>query len=587
MTRRGTSTSPTGSTTPSARSIPSGAVTTFAGQPTRIPATPVDGTGTAATFNGVFGIAIGPQGNLYVSEINDVRKIAPDGTVTTLAGTLGSPAGDQDGTGSAASFDVPEGIAVDAQGNVYVAEAMGCVIRKITPSGGVTTLAGQAGQRGQADGTGSAARFNDPEALAVGPAGNVWVSDALGIPGITPAGVVTTPYPGVYGQGLAFDGQGHLLYDTVTAVDRLDASGSSTVVAGAGGLGHVDGPAASAEFLFPKGLFLDASGNIFVAGWGSSCVREVSATGTVSTVAGVAPDSGQDVDGTGAAARFTEPTRIAADGQGGAFVLEGDSSGNLPTALRHVDAAGAVTTLFSASHNVASQFLAATPDGTPYVVGKSASFNPEIDTVASDGTLTPFAGGAAGGADGKGTAAGLGTVRSLTADAAGNLWLVDLDLSTFKSRIRKITPDGTVTTVASEAGMGWQHLAVDPSGNVYALSTFSVVSVASDGTAQTVAGQAQDLGNSDGQGAAATFNSPGALVAGPGGDLFVADTDNGLLRRVTPGGTVTTLLGAIGTRKIAPGPLPTTIDSPQDLDFAHDGSLLILDGNALLRLHAH
>ena len=139
-----------------------------------------DGTGSAAQFYSPLGVAVDSAGNLYVADdANDtIRKVTPAGVVTTLAGLAGSP-GSADGTDSAARFDQPSGVAVDSTGNVYVADWDNHTIRKVTPAERrvVTTLAGLAGNPGSADGTGSAARFNYPNGVAVDSAGNVYVAD--------------------------------------------------------------------------------------------------------------------------------------------------------------------------------------------------------------------------------------------------------------------------------------------------------------------------------------------------------------------------------------------------------------------------
>ena len=134
-------------------------------------------------------------GNLYVADTDNdaIRKITPAGVVTTLAGTAGS-SGHSDGKGAAAQFLAPEGVAVDGAGNVYVADTENSVIRKITPDGMVTTLAGKWPYVGPNDGVGADATFDTPEAIAADAAGNVYVADTddFIIRKITPAGVVTT-----------------------------------------------------------------------------------------------------------------------------------------------------------------------------------------------------------------------------------------------------------------------------------------------------------------------------------------------------------------------------------------------------------
>src|SRR5207237_879105 len=180
---------------------PAGAVTTLAGTAEQIGA--ADGTGNAARFSSPFGVAVDGASNVYVADTynNTIRKIAPAGAVTTLAGSAGQY-GSADGTGNAARFNSPFGVAVDSVSNVYVADTYNYTIRKITPAGEVTTLAGSAGQYGSADGLGSAARFGGgpgpfpggPRGVAVDSDANVYVADSDNdtIRKITPAGAVTT-----------------------------------------------------------------------------------------------------------------------------------------------------------------------------------------------------------------------------------------------------------------------------------------------------------------------------------------------------------------------------------------------------------
>ena len=172
---------------------PAGVVTTLAGAAEQSGSS--DGTGSAARFFGPEGVAVDSVGNVYVADDgnDEIRKITPSGVVTTLAGAAGQT-GSNNGAGSAATFDEPEGVAVDDTGNVYVADYANDEIREISPSGVVTTMAGSAGQFGSGNGTGSAARFDSPAAVAVDSAGNVYVADMNNdeIRKITPSGVVTT-----------------------------------------------------------------------------------------------------------------------------------------------------------------------------------------------------------------------------------------------------------------------------------------------------------------------------------------------------------------------------------------------------------
>jgi sugar lactone lactonase YvrE len=264
---------------------PAGVVSTLAGS-----AKPgfADGTGAAASFNGPGGVAVDASGNVYVADHgnNTIRKITPAGVVSTLAG---SPfPGYADGTGAAASFYYPTGIAVDGSGNVYVADRNNHAIRKITSAGVVSTLAGST-TPGSADGTGTAASFRFPNNLAVDASGNVYVADQMNntIRKITPAGVVST------------------LAGTTTS-------------------GHADGPTATASFNSPTGVVVDASGNVYVTDAGNSRIRKITPAGMVSTLAGSL--SGH-ADGIGSAASFSGPEGLAIDASGNLYVA--DSSNNM------------------------------------------------------------------------------------------------------------------------------------------------------------------------------------------------------------------------------------------------------------------
>jgi hypothetical protein len=219
---------------------PAGAVTTFAGGGPTGTSNETDGFGTAAVFYSPVGITIDSSGNLYVadSEGDTIRKVTtPAAEVSTLAGVAGQ-FGDIDGTGSAARLNEPVGVAVDASGNVFVAERSGRVIRKITPAGVVSTFAGTAGVVGSADGTGPAAQFAAVNGLCIDSIGNLFVTDGNNtIRMITPSAVVTT-------------------------------------VAGTPGItGSADGTGAAVQFSGPTGIAVDASGDLFVADTANDTIR--------------------------------------------------------------------------------------------------------------------------------------------------------------------------------------------------------------------------------------------------------------------------------------------------------------------------
>lgn len=288
--------------------------------------------GTPGRFNNPYSIAIDAAKNLYVADTvgNTIRKVTPSGAVSTLAGTNGV-FGSTDGAGSAARFNFPVGIAVDAAGNVFVADAKNSTIRKITPAGLVTTYAGAPLQFGSNDGPAATARFFLPYGIAVDAAGNVFVADGGNhvIRKISPGGDVTTlagtalQSGFVNGNGaaarfntpwdIALDSVGNLyVADSENhSIRRVTPAGVVSTVAGTNTSGATNGPIAEARFSTPRGVSLDAAGNIFVADYGSSTLRLIS-NGNVSTLAGAANIVGA-VDSVGAAARFYDLTDVVAD----------------------------------------------------------------------------------------------------------------------------------------------------------------------------------------------------------------------------------------------------------------------------------
>lgn len=319
------------------------ATTTFAGAANVI----TGADGTPGSFNNPYGVAIDSAKNVYVADTlnNTVRKITPARVVSTLAGTAGQ-FGTADGAGSAARFNFPVGIAVDGSGNVFVADTKNFTIRKITPAGVVSTFAGSPFLVGSTDGAGSAARFFLPFGLAVDGAGNVYVADSGNhlIRKISAEGVVSTLAGGA-GQtgfangagtaarfaspmGIAVDGGGNVyVADSGNhAIRKITSAGVVTTVGGSSGSsGSNDGAVASAKFNQPRGVAVDAAGNLFVADYGNSTIRLITTGGIVSTLAGSAGIVGE-VNSVGAAARFYEPIGIAADG---ATIYVADTSNNL------------------------------------------------------------------------------------------------------------------------------------------------------------------------------------------------------------------------------------------------------------------
>ena len=281
-----------------------------------------DGIGRAARFNNPNGVAVDSAGNVYVADAGNhtIRKVAPTGVVTTLAGLAGS-LGSADGKGSAARFFQPSGLAVGSAGNLYVADSGNHTIRLVTSAGKVTTLAGMAGSPGNNDGPSSAAQFCDPHDVAVDRAGNVFVADKANqrIRKVTTTGIVET-----------------IAGPTGMPFDRV---------------GWRDGAGHEARFNYPWSVAVDLAGNVFVADRDNDTIRKVTPAGVVTTFAGTAQIGWTNVgtatyfrlpsrDGTGTAVQFGAPSGVTVDNAGNLYVADQAHS-----TIRMVTPAGMVTTL--------------------------------------------------------------------------------------------------------------------------------------------------------------------------------------------------------------------------------------------------
>jgi hypothetical protein len=592
-----------------------GSVTTLAGQAGVAGSS--DGAGGNARFRFPGGLAVDQAtGNVFVADTENhtIRKITSAGVVTTVAGLAGTQ-GTADGTGSAARFTYPEGLAVDVTGVIYVADTSSHTIRKITTSNAVTTLAGAARVSGTTDGFGSQARFNFPWDVAVDYAtGNLFVADTNNhtIRKVTPDGRVTTVAglaltPGaVNGTGTAarfkypwaldVDPSG-ILYVADTEnqlIRRIDAAGNVTTVAGSGQYGRTDATGTSASFAFPSGIAVMNDGTIFVPEHELHDVRRISTAGAVTTFTGQKPILGT-TNGNGTQARFSYPFNVASDSAGNLYIPESADD------IRKIDANGNVSTVAGLAST------SGTNDGT----GTAARFNGPIG-IATDsmgnffiadtsnntirkmtpgGTVTTFAGaaGVAGFVDGTGSQARFNKPWGLAIDSHDTLYVADSS----NHAIRTIEPAGVVTTFAgastfgSNDGVGTSArffyplgVALDAARNVYVADwgNHTIRKITPAGVVTTLAGLAGSSGIADGTGTTARFNAPSGIAADPSGLLYVADTDNSSIRRVTASGQVTTIAGLSGS----PGNVNGTGSAarfffPNGISLDNQGRLIIAD----------
>lgn len=490
---------------------PAGDVTTLAGTPGK-PGT-VDGTGSAASFNSVLGMVADTSGNVYVSDSSAVRKISPAGVVTTLAGKVNAP-GNRDGQGGQAAFGiVTGGLAADPAGNLYLADTANNAIRRVSPSGAVTTLK-------------LAVPLDAPGAVALDTNGNLTVAEPFRALRFAPSGEliqqITSARPGWvidgpagqasfgYIQSIAYSPAG-LLYvidrDAMTiAIRTVDADGKvATLRAGTATFGSNDGPIGNAlfgsAFAGNNGMAFDAAGNLFLADLGNSLIRKISPGLLVSTYAGRPTAPTTFADGTGADAAFHVIKGFARDKAGNYYAAD---AGNC--AIRKITPARVVTTLAGA-------------------------------------------GGHCGHLDGTGPAARFADIMAMTQDQDGNLYVAE------RTTVRKVTPAGVVTTIAGTPG-----------------------------TLEKVDGMGQAAAFYNLQGIAMSVN--GNLLASDGGQYggeFQCSADhpssNNTLRTITPQGEVSTLPGTEWACQGSPTPLSVA----GDLKLDKDGNLYLVSESFLAK----
>jgi sugar lactone lactonase YvrE len=316
------------------------AVFTLAGQ--ALVSGGTNGTGTNACFGDPAAMVVDSGGNIFLadSQNNAIRKITTNGVVTTFAGQLGIP-GALDASGTNALFNSPCGLAFDSGGNLYVSDTGNNIIRKVTPAGAVSTVAGIAGSGGFGDGPAGSALFNSPLGIAIGTNGAIFVADSGNhVIRAIYGGAVSTfaGSPQIWGSldgvgtnaqfngpvGLAFDTKGYLFVSDANndTIRTIETNGVVTTCAGLAGIdGSADGSLKAARFRSPAELAFDRFGNLFVADSFNQTIRELSTNGFVSTVSGLVGVSGAN-DGINSAARFFNPYGVAVAADGSLFVSD-------------------------------------------------------------------------------------------------------------------------------------------------------------------------------------------------------------------------------------------------------------------------
>lgn len=544
-------------------------ITTFAGKDTNVIGCnpPVDGI--AADLSNLCdpaGLALDSAGNLLIADRSSQRIRKVDHAthlISTVAGT-GVPGFSGDGGPAAgASLWGPSDVAVDASGNIFIADTLNSRVRKIDATGIITTVAGNGGLGSDGDGgPATSASLFFPISIALSPSGALFITDESSrVRKVDGKGIITTAAGngcrGFTGDGglainaclgeastVAVDSAGNLLIGDGEAnrIRMVDKAGVIRTIAGNGefGFGGDGGPASEALFFLPTAAIANNAGNLLVADNGNHRIRRVDTAGTITTLAGI---GGFNFSGVGGAAVFgtlSDLTFMVTDASGN-LIFSQSGSGK----VRKLDTQGFLTTvagngtMFAFSGDGGPAVNAAiSPAGLAIDAAGNLliadSFNNRIRKVDTNGIITTIAGtGVAGffGNGGPATAAEFNQPLGIALDAAGNLFVADSG----NSVIRKIDVSGNISSVLGLTKP--TAIVVDPSGNLIVSATFNnlILKMDANGSFAPIAGTG-DAGYSGDQGDAlkARFNFPEGLSFDRAGNLIVTDTGNERIRKLVP-----------------------------------------------------
>jgi sugar lactone lactonase YvrE len=571
-----------------------------------------------AFIGAISGMAIDSAGNIYLStDLSCVFRMNPAGIVTRFAGTCRPGYSGDGGPATSAQLNFPSGMAADATGALYIADRSNHVIRKVLPDGTITTIAGNGQMAVSGDGgPATKAGLPYPTSIAIDAAGNVFIAESNSIRRVARDGTITNlvgnAAPGIAIDGrtpiesqvvfpicLALDREGNLLFSTFSnEVRRLSPSGTIATVAGTAKSGDTGdgGPATSAQLSSPSSIAVDRAGNLYIACYGQLRLRKVSAGGTITTIAGVG-DQGL-------------PGKIflllAIDSRGATYAAESRQKGN-GWRLRKISPSGAISTVAGSDLGIFTDGKTAIHSGLYYPTNLALDsadslyiaegsnlgdiYHDRIRKVLGSGRIVTVAGGVGShrvGDGGPAIRAAISNYCSLAVDAQGNLYISQRE----SHRVRKVSAKGIISTIAGTGSPGFGGdggpavraqlnypggIALDSAGNLYIADPGNrrVRRVAIDGSISTVAGNG-NRGPSGNGGLAvnAALGGPGEVAVDSVGSIYILEREWGQVRKVSASGIISSVASVPNTRSIA-------VDRSDTLYFETTSSIVKLSAEGV------
>ena len=560
---------------------PEGIITTFAGTGEWGYDSDEDGGPAAsALLNWPTGLALDVDGNLYIADEynNRIRRVDTSGIITTVAGMRRPPlevgeeeAEDEDedvgddGPATSALLNRPTGVAVDGEGNLYIADRLNHRVRKVDAEGIITTIAGMADEGFSGDGgPATGAQLDQPSGVAVDGDGYIFIADRGNnrVRQINPDGVITT-IPGAEDggdepdgeapfadpRGVAVDSDGNI-YVADTGNHQIHVIGDAGVVsrvAGIEGLGD-GGPATEARLLEPIGVAIGVDGTLYFSDTGNRRIRKVDTNGIITTFAGSGQRGDAGDGGLAVEAQFDCPAGVTIDAEGNVYVAD-----KCNHRVRKVDTNGIITAFAGSGEQgpfadetaigdngpatsarlIGPTGLAFDSEGNLYITDPG---NHRIRKVDTQGNITTIAGSGErsfSGDEGPAAEAQLSTPTGFEIDADGNLYIADFVWP--RNRIRKVDTTGIITTIAETASLG--GVTVDLDGNVYIVEAAvgRILKLTPSGMLSIIAGSTPPGYSGDGGPATlAQLDTPKGIEVDEDGNVYFADSENNRIRKLTP-----------------------------------------------------